>query len=137
MLSSATQTNTHTHTHTQPFPDELNTFSARFDRDNQEAEGAPHTLLHRRVCVCVCVCVCAALSRINARKAAGPDGIPGRVLRACAGQLTEVLTDLFNLSLAQAAVPTCFKATPIVSVPKHTILQRALMTSAQLHSPPP
>ena len=28
--------------------------------------------------------VCSALSRTNARKAAGPDGIPGPVLRACA-----------------------------------------------------
>ncbi|KAM3866985.1 putative E3 SUMO-protein ligase RNF212 [Diretmus argenteus] len=52
--------------------------------------------------------LCATLSRINARKAAGPDGIPGRVLRPGAGQLTEVLSDIFNLSLAQAAVPTCF-----------------------------
>src|SRR4029434_10740693 len=64
--------------------------------------------------------VCAALSRTNARKAAGPDGIPGRVLRACAGQLTEVLTDIFNMSLAHAAVPTCFKTSSIVPVPKHS-----------------
>ena len=35
-------------------------------------------------------------------------------------QLTEVLTDIFNLSLAQAAVPTCFKTTSIVPVPKHS-----------------
>src|SRR4029434_4324979 len=45
---------------------------------------------------------------------------PRHVLRACAGQLTEVLTDLFNLSLAQAVVPTCFKTTSIVPVPKHS-----------------
>lgn len=65
--------------------------------------------------------MCAALSRINARKAAGPDGIPGRVLRACAGQLTGVMTNIFNMSLAQAAVPSCFKTTSIVPVPKHSI----------------
>ena len=64
--------------------------------------------------------VCAALSRINARKAAGPDGIPGHVLRACAGQLAEVLTDIFNLSLAQAAVPMSFRTITIVPVPKHS-----------------
>lgn len=62
----------------------------------------------------------AVLSRINACKAAGPDGIPGRVLRACAGELAGVLTDLFNLSLAHAVVPTCFKSTSIVPVPKHS-----------------
>ncbi len=64
--------------------------------------------------------VFAALSRINAYKAAGPDGIPNRMLRACAGQLTEVLTVIFKLSLAQAAIPTCFKTISIVPVPKHS-----------------
>ncbi|KAI3376832.1 hypothetical protein L3Q82_000411 [Scortum barcoo] len=47
------------------------------------------------------------LQRINPRKAAGPDNISGRVLKGCAYQLTEVLTDIFNTSLQQAAVPTC------------------------------
>ncbi len=42
------------------------------------------------------------LSRINPRKAAGPDNIPGRVLKDCAPQLTDVLTDIFNTSLSQA-----------------------------------
>ena len=60
----------------------------------------------------------AVLSRTKAHKAAGPDGIPGRVLRACAGELAGVLTDLFNLSLARAVVPACFKSTTIVPVPK-------------------
>ncbi len=35
------------------------------------------------------------LSRINPRKAASPDNIPGRVLKDCAEQLTDVLTDIF------------------------------------------
>lgn len=61
-----------------------------------------------------------ALSRTNACKAAGPNSIPGRFLRACAAQLTDVWTDIFNLSLAQAVVPTCLKATSIVPVPKHS-----------------
>ncbi|XP_072105251.1 uncharacterized protein [Mobula birostris] len=54
------------------------------------------------------------------RKAAGPDGIPGRVLRVCAGQLARVFTDIFNLSLAQAVVPTSFKIATIVPVQKHS-----------------
>ncbi|KAI3371034.1 hypothetical protein L3Q82_023513 [Scortum barcoo] len=52
--------------------------------------------------------------------AKGPDGIPGRVLRACSGELAEVLTDIFNLSLAHAVVPTCFKSTSIIPVPKNS-----------------
>ncbi|MCI4378954.1 hypothetical protein PGIGA_G00222290 [Pangasianodon gigas] len=50
----------------------------------------------------------------------GPDGIPGRVLRACAEQLAGIFTDIFNLSLAQTVVPACFKTTSIVPVPKHS-----------------
>jgi hypothetical protein len=49
-------------------------------------------------------------------KAAGLDGIPGRVLRA--NQLGEVYTDIFNLSLSQYVVHTCFKVYTIVPIPK-------------------
>lgn len=47
-----------------------------------------------------------SLFRINQRKAAGLDSIPGRVLRVCAAQLTDVLTDIFNTLLSQAVAPT-------------------------------
>ena len=43
---------------------------------------------------------------VKPRKAAGPDGIPSRVLRAFADQLAGVCTDIFNQSLSQSAVPT-------------------------------
>ena len=56
--------------------------------------------------------------RVNPRKAAGPDGIPCHVLRACADQLSVVFTDIFTLSLFQAADSTCFKMSTIVPVPK-------------------
>ncbi len=58
------------------------------------------------------------LSRINPRKAAGPDNIPGRVLKDCAAQLTDVRTDIFNTSLSKAVFPTCLKSTTIIPVPK-------------------
>ncbi|KAI4898623.1 hypothetical protein NFI96_006404 [Prochilodus magdalenae] len=57
-------------------------------------------------------------ARLNPRKAAGPDNIPARVLRECADQLTDVFTDIFNISLSSATVPTCLKATTIIPVPK-------------------
>ncbi len=59
-----------------------------------------------------------SLSRINARKALGPDNIPGRVLRDCAVELIDVFTDIFNISVSQAVVPTCFKATTNIPVTK-------------------
>ncbi len=48
----------------------------------------------------------------------GPDGIPGRVLKACAFQLAGVFTDIFNLSLSLSVVPSCFKKSTIVPIPK-------------------
>ncbi|KAI3353887.1 hypothetical protein L3Q82_005089 [Scortum barcoo] len=64
--------------------------------------------------------VCRTLKRINTRKAPGPDGIPGRALKVCADQLADVFADIFNMSLLQSVVPTCFKETIIVPVPKKT-----------------
>uniref|UniRef100_A0AAY4BNL9 Reverse transcriptase domain-containing protein n=1 Tax=Denticeps clupeoides TaxID=299321 RepID=A0AAY4BNL9_9TELE len=102
------------------FLNELNDFYARFERDNkQPAVKIPSSTDHSPI-ILTSSDVCTALSRINARRAAGPDGIPGRVLRACAEQLAGVFTDIFNMSLAQAAVPTCLKSTSIVPVPKHS-----------------
>uniref|UniRef100_A0A3P9M7M4 Reverse transcriptase domain-containing protein n=1 Tax=Oryzias latipes TaxID=8090 RepID=A0A3P9M7M4_ORYLA len=57
-------------------------------------------------------------SRVNPRKAAGPDGVPGKVLRACADQLSQVFTKIFNLSLAQAFIPACLKSSTIIPIPK-------------------
>jgi hypothetical protein len=45
--------------------------------------------------------------------------LPGLILRASADQLASVFTDIFNLSLTQSAIPTCFKQTTKVPVPKN------------------
>ncbi|KAI4905431.1 hypothetical protein NFI96_002240 [Prochilodus magdalenae] len=58
------------------------------------------------------------LMKVLTRKAAGPDGIPGRLLKACDSQLASTFTDIFNLSLAQSTVPVCFKTTTIIPIPK-------------------
>ena len=55
---------------------------------------------------------------VNIHKAAGIEGLPGHILRACADQLASVFTDMFNLS--ESVIPTCFKQTTIVPVPKNT-----------------
>ena len=46
------------------------------------------------------------------------DGLPGHLLKACVDQLSSVFTDIFNLSLTESVIPTCFKQTTIVPVPK-------------------
>ena len=64
--------------------------------------------------------VTKSFRQVNIHKAAGPDGLPGCVLKACADQLASVFTDIFNLSLSESVIPTCFKQTNIVPVPKNT-----------------
>jgi len=70
------------------------------------------------------VCVCStehnvrrALIRVNTRKVAGLDRI-SVVLKTCANQLAPVFTTIFNLSLDEFVVPSCFKWSTIVPVPK-------------------
>lgn len=40
------------------------------------------------------------LRAVNPRKAAGPDAIPGAVIKACADQLAGILTKLSNMPLS-------------------------------------
>ncbi|XP_011489522.1 uncharacterized protein LOC105357109 [Oryzias latipes] len=58
------------------------------------------------------------LLAVNLKKAAGPDGVPGKMLGACAHQLAPTFTKIFNLSLAQAVIPSCLKSATTIPVPK-------------------
>jgi hypothetical protein len=96
-------------------PYKLNNFLARFENNTVpltqpaiKACGPSFTVSE----------VSKTFKRVNPRKAAGPDGISSRALRACATQLAGVFTDIFNQSLSQSAVPTCFRRATIVPVPK-------------------
>jgi hypothetical protein len=110
----------HVADHDVLLPDKLNNFFARFG-DNT----VPLTRPANKTCGLsfTAANVSKTFKRVNPRKAAGPDGIPSRVLRACADQLPRVFTDIFNQSLSQSAVPTCFKRATIVPVPKKAIFQ--------------
>ena len=95
--------------------EELNTFYARF-----ESHTRSEVLLEQDSCpLQVSVTdVCKSFRRVNVHKAPGPDNIPGRVLKACAPELAEVFSDIFNLSLSQSVVPNSFKRATIIPVPK-------------------
>uniref|UniRef100_A0A3P9LR30 Reverse transcriptase domain-containing protein n=1 Tax=Oryzias latipes TaxID=8090 RepID=A0A3P9LR30_ORYLA len=101
-----------------PLLDQLNTFFARFEADNsipaQKTPPPPSDL----VLMLSRDSVRRSLGRIKPQIAPGPDNIPGCVLRNCADELTDVITDIFNLLLSQAVIPSCFKATTIIPVPK-------------------
>ncbi len=57
---------------------------------------------------------------MNVRKAARRDGITSRVLRSCADLLAGLFTSIFNESLATSVVPTSFKKSVIIPVPKNS-----------------
>ncbi len=92
-------------------PDKLNTFYARFDADNTtHTESAPATAAEEVSPLSLSVAdVTRSFKRVIIQKAVGPDGIPGRVLRASAFQLAGVFTDIFNLSLSLSVVPSWLK----------------------------
>ncbi|KAI4904085.1 hypothetical protein NFI96_007664, partial [Prochilodus magdalenae] len=99
-------------------PDALNHFYARFETQNSVAARKTTPPPDDQVLCLTAADVRKTLRRVNPRKAAGPDNIPARVLRECADQLTDVFTDIFNISLSSATVPTCLKATTIIPVLK-------------------
>ena len=59
-----------------------------------------------------------AFKKVNSRKAAGPDNITPKLLKSCADQLAGIFALLFNLSFHQATVPTLWKTSCVVPVPK-------------------
>ncbi len=101
-------------------PDELNIFYARFEADNTaHTESAPAAAAEEVSALSLSITdVTRSFKRVNIRKAVGPDGIPGRVLRTCTFQLAGIFTDIFNLSLSLSLVPSCFKKSTIVPTPK-------------------
>ncbi len=105
--------------------DELNTFYGRFECNGgsvtlpSSASGSSRQRSENHVITVLEDEVRRALKRVNIRKAAGPDGITGRVLRSCADQLAGLFTSIFNESLATSVVPTSFKKSIIIPVPKN------------------
>ncbi|XDV13486.1 hypothetical protein PO909_001880, partial [Leuciscus waleckii] len=103
--------------------EELNYFFARFEVNGTRTESTsatPITLLPTDALTFSLSAeeVRRAFLGVNPRKAAGPDGIPGRVLRDCADQLAEVFTSIFNISLSTCSIPKCLKSTIIVPILK-------------------
>ena len=62
--------------------------------------------------------VAKQLSRTKPNKAPGPDGIPGRLLKECAAELGPALQPIFQQSIDVGEVPTSWKTSTVVPVPK-------------------
>ena len=97
---------------------ELNKFYSRFDREPSvpdfvhDTDTSPHTVSESDTRL--------VLSRLQERKAAGPDGISPRLLKNCCHELSAILTFIFNWSLRISTVPHVFKKSIIIPVPKRT-----------------
>ncbi len=104
--------------------DKLNTFYGCFECNGgsaalpSSASGSSRQRSENHVITVTEDEVRRALKRVNVRKAAGPDGITGHVLRSCADQLAGLFTSIFNESLATSVLPTSFKKS-IIPVPKN------------------
>ncbi len=62
--------------------------------------------------------VCQVFRKNKRRKAPGPDGVSPACLKTCADQLAPIFIQIFNRSLELCEVPSCFKRSTIIPVPK-------------------
>ena len=98
--------------------EELNHFFAHFEATRPHTAARPPQTSSHNTLTLQEHQVRKVLKAVDPCKAAGPDGVLGKVLRACADQLAGVLTRIFNLSLTQATIPPCLKSAFINPVPK-------------------
>ncbi len=54
----------------------------------------------------------------NRKKAPGPDCVTPVCLKSCADQMAPIFTKIFNRSLELCEVPSCFKRSTIIPIPK-------------------
>ena len=102
--------------------EELNHFCARFEVKGHKAATARALNWNSSSLTVQEHEVMCTLRAVNPWKAAGPDGVTGRVLRECADQLAGVFTRIFNESLSQSFIPPCLKSATIVPLPKKTTI---------------
>eukprot|EP00057_Strongylocentrotus_purpuratus_P005534 XP_003731185.1 PREDICTED: RNA-directed DNA polymerase from mobile element jockey-like [Strongylocentrotus purpuratus] len=104
---------------------ELNSFFCRFEnQDRQDELNEQLTALRNRVddrepFVIHESDVRKRFKLINPRKASGPDGVNGRVLKTCSSQLAVPYAMIFQTSISERVVPACWKASVVTPVPKN------------------
>jgi len=101
---------------------ELNYFYARFDKYDFSGVRECICNFHQgRDAVPVVICeddVRKCLQLIKVGKAAGPDRISGHVLKLCADPLSSVLCKIYQQSLDNSCIPSIWKTSEIIPVPK-------------------
>ncbi|KAL0194676.1 hypothetical protein M9458_008252, partial [Cirrhinus mrigala] len=110
----------------QQLADDLNEFYCRFEKQktgltpsqpSTPCPSIPPTVSQPALKICEGD-VCKVFRKQKIRKAKGPDGVSPACLKACAVQLSSIFTLIFNRSLELCIVPSCFKCSTIIPVPK-------------------
>ena len=103
------------------FSNDLNSFYARFDDHDFSSEVQnvckPLSTIPNDITVSE-ASVNKIFSRVNPRKASGPDGVGGKVLKECSNQLCAVFSQLFQLLLNCHFVPRAWRTSLIIPVAK-------------------
>ena len=104
------------------YVNELNKFYSRFDVHDFSAECENVLIdVKRKNDLPIVISVddvTQSLKRIRIGKSCGPDHINARVIRACAEQLAQPLQVLFQDSLDSCSVPSSWKLSEVIPVPK-------------------
>ena len=111
----------------QSFAESLNDFYCRFERSDV-ASDLDNTIIDLKGKISEQVensltlnedDVKKAFLKLNARKAAGPDHISGKLLKSCANSLSCIFSILFNWSPNDCFIPTIWKHSIIRPIPKN------------------
>ena len=122
--------NRNQHLQTMTPPSQINWITSTPDSTGRTPPKLQATLALRRLCLQTQIQVSHHLplpvrpwevkhlfTKLNIRKAAGPDNVSPSTLESCAEQLAPVFCEIYNHSLSQCKVPTCFKPSTIIPVP--------------------
>ena len=107
------------------FAEDLNKFYCRFDDKDfsYERELIAKSLeeQHDERIIITIKEVNSVLSKINPRKASGPDGVAGKVLKECRIQLSHILQQLFQLSVDTHQIPLNWLTAELIPVMKPNV----------------
>ena len=103
----------------EELPDKLNDFYARFDKKNKSTPSPLSICEYDPPPFEISVCeIRRELNCLKEHKAAGPDNISPRLLKKCSAEVAPVFCVIFNWSVQICKVPSIYKISKIIPVPK-------------------
>ena len=98
------------------FANELNTFYSRFDTHDftMERQNEIQSMPSNEFLEISEEQVINSFKKINIRKASGPDGLTGIVLKECRLQLAGIFRKLFQTSLETHVIPQLWKTSNVI-----------------------